>query len=72
MKINYKPLTALPLEDLKTQALLDLLQELVNLHESAMQSTTRLILEREIVRVHAELDAREDINNAWGQERPMM
>ena len=68
MKINYRPSTALPLESLKTSALLDLLQELVDLHEGAMQSTTRLILEREIVSVHAELDTREETNNAWGQE----
>jgi|TARA_B110000908_G_scaffold158320_1_gene199320 hypothetical protein len=67
MKINYKPSTALPLEDLKTQALLDLLQELVDLHEGAMQSTTRLILEREIVSVHEELDTREETNKAWEQ-----
>ena len=68
MKINYQPSTALPLESLKTSALLDLLQELVDLHEGAMQSTTRLILEREIVSVHAEIDTREETNNAWGQE----
>ena len=68
MKINYRPSTALPLESLKTSSLLDLLQELVDLHEGAMQSTTRLILEREIVSVHAELDTREETNNAWGQE----
>lgn len=68
MKFNYKPSTALPLEDLKTQALLDLLQELVDLHEGAMQSTTRLILEREIVSVHEEIDTREETNKAWGQE----
>lgn len=67
MKINYRPSTALPLQDLKTEALLGLLQELVDLHEGAMQSTTRLILEREIVAVHAELDAREETNRAWEQ-----
>lgn len=68
MKIRYKPSTALPLEELKTQALLDLLQELVDLHEGAMQSTTRIILEREIVSVHVEIDTREIANKAWGQE----
>ena len=64
MTKRYQPTTALPLENLKTQALLDLLQELVNLHESAMQSTTRLILEQQIVFVHAEIDARDD--SSWG------
>ena len=48
MTKRYQPTTALPLENLKTQALLDLLQELVDLHEGAMQSTTRLILEQQI------------------------
>ena len=58
MTKRYQPTTALPLEDLKTQALLDLLQELVDLHEGAMQSTTRLILEQHIVFIHAEIDGR--------------
>lgn len=63
MTKRYQPTTALPLENLKTQALLDLLQELVNLHEGAMQSTTRLILEQQIVFVHAEIDTRND--SSW-------
>tara|TARA_R110002072_G_scaffold12015_2_gene52896 strand:- start:2055 stop:2258 length:204 start_codon:yes stop_codon:yes gene_type:complete len=63
MTKRYQPTTALPLEDLKTQALLDLLQELVDLHEGAMQSTTRLILEQQIVFVHAEIDTRDD--SSW-------
>jgi hypothetical protein len=64
MTKRYQPTTALPLEDLKTGKLLDLLQELVDLHEGAMQSTTRIILEQQIVFVHAEIDSRDD--SSWG------
>jgi len=62
MTKRYQPTTALPLEDLKTGKLLDLLQELVDLHEGAMQSTTRIILEQQIVFVHAEIDTRGEIS----------
>ena len=64
MTKRYQPTTVLPLENLKTQALLDLLEELFDLHEGAMQSTTRIILEQQIVFVHAEIDARDD--SSWG------
>ena len=60
MTKRYQPTTSLPLQDLHHQALLDLLQELVDLHEGAMLSTTRLILEQQIVFVHAEIDNRDD------------
>jgi hypothetical protein len=58
--MRFTPETKLPLEDLRTQSLLDVLQELVNLHESAMLSTTRVFLEQQIVLIHAEIDAREE------------
>tara|TARA_R100000951_G_C2638448_1_gene180071 strand:- start:932 stop:1135 length:204 start_codon:yes stop_codon:yes gene_type:complete len=64
--MRYTPKTTLPLEDLKTQALLDTLEELCNLHESAMLSTTRVFFEQQIVLIHAELDVREETNNSWG------
>lgn len=68
----FVPTTKLPLDCLKTSVLLDTLQELTNLHESAMLNTTRVFLEQEIAMIHGELDCREETNNAWGQERPMM
>lgn len=65
--MRFKPVTKLPLDRLKTSALLDTLQELTNLHEGAMLDTTRIFLEQQMTLIHAELDCRED-NNAWGQE----
>lgn len=67
--MRFTPKTVLPLEDLKTQALLDTLEELCNVHESVMLSTTRVFLEQQIVLVHAELDAREATEESWGIKR---
>lgn len=64
--MRFTPETKLPLGDLKTQALLDTLEELVNLHDSAMLPVTRVFLEQQIVRVHRELDTRDETNKAWG------
>ena len=63
--MKFTPNTKLPIEQLKTQALLDTLEELCNLHESAMLSTTRVILEQHITLIHRELDTREETNKTW-------
>ena len=70
--MRFIPTTKLPLDCLKTSVLLDTLQELTNLHESAMLNTTRVFLEQEMSMIHGELDSRDEIDAAWGQERPMM
>lgn len=63
--MRFTPKTTLPLEDLKTQALLDCLEEIVGLHESSMQNITRVFLEQQITLIHAEIDAREACDKAW-------
>ena len=63
--MRFTPETKLPLEDLRTQPLLDCLQELTGLHESSMQNITRVFLEQQITLIHAELDAREEQEKAW-------
>jgi hypothetical protein len=63
--MKFTPNTTLPIDQLKTGSLLDTLQELCNLHESAMLSTTRVILEQHIALIHRELDTREETNKAW-------
>ena len=64
--MKFTPNTTLPIDQLKTQSLLDMLEELCNLHESAMLSTTRVILEQHITLIHRELDTREETNKTWG------
>ena len=63
--MKFTPNTTLPIDQLRTTALLDTLQELTDLHESAMLSTTRVILEQNITLIHRELDTREETNKAW-------
>jgi len=65
--MRFTPETKLPLEDLKTQPLLDSLEEIIGLHESAMQSLTRVFLEQQILLIHAEIDAREEADKAWAE-----
>lgn len=65
--MRFTPKTTLPLEDLKTQPLLDCLEEVVGLHESAMQNITRVFLEQQITLIHAEIDAREEADKAWSE-----
>jgi len=65
--MRFTPKTTLPLEDLKTQPLLDCLEEIVGLHESSMQNITRVFLEQQITLIHAEIDAREEADKAWSE-----
>lgn len=65
--MRFTPKTTLPLEDLKTQPLLDALEEIVGLHESSMQNITRVFLEQQITLIHAEIDAREEADKAWAE-----
>ena len=67
--MRFTPETKLPLEDLKTQPLLDCLEEIVGLHESSMQRLTRVFLEQQILLIHAEIDAREKTDQAWAEHK---
>lgn len=67
--MRFTPKTTLPLEDLRTQALLDCLEEIVNLHDNAMLCTTRVILEGHIVLLQAEIEVRERTDKAWADHQ---